>query len=82
MMLYTSACCLKMIRFLIDFRGILIIIMYKILTCFHMLYIPIKFPETEFHLKPYQYTWSSISAGKWETQISALLEIRTIGIIL
>ena len=28
------------------------------------------------------YTWSSVSAGKWETQIPALLEIRTIGIIL
>ena len=27
-----------------------------------------------------QYTWSSISAGKWETQILALLEIRTISI--
>ena len=28
------------------------------------------------------YTWSSVSAGKWETQIPALLEIRTIRIIL
>ena len=26
-----------------------------------------------------RYTWSSISAGKWETQIIVLLEIRTIG---
>ena len=27
-----------------------------------------------------KYTWSSINAGKWETQITALLEIRTIRI--